>query len=252
MHPSRLMALLRKGLLIALCACLAGCIDIEQSLRIRQDVFTYEAIVRIDARLVAMSQSGSRLDCEKFALDQGAPAKGLKISSTEKNDGTNLICHLTIQGPVSAAVLADFPAKMEFKPRSDDHPIFGKDGAMGFTIEKIGRNRFRLTSTMALSNARTSGRGGSASDRMGEQVAAMMLGGRHLRWTVESEQVFSSNGQIAAKAHEVKWEAPLASAMKAPQTFTAEFSLPLSWPIRTWYSILDFFDRLRGRVLSQP
>lgn len=247
MPHSRLVAMFRKGLLIALCTCLAGCLDIEQSLRIRHDVFTYEAIVRIDARLVAMSQAGSKLDCEKFTLDQSAAAKGLLISSTEKNDGTNLICHLTIQGPVSAAVFADFPAKMEFKPRSDDHPIFGKDGAMGFTVEKIGRNRFRLTSKMALSNARTPGSGGSPSDRMGEQFAAMMLGGRQLRWTVESEQVFSSNGQIAANAQVVKWETPLASAMKAPQIFTAEFSLPLSWPMKIWYSILDFFDRLRGR-----
>lgn len=238
---------LRWVVAAALCLSLAGCFDIEQSLRVKQDTFTYEAIVRIDARLVAMSQGGSKLDCEKFALAQADRPSSLKVSAIEKSDGTNLICHLTIQGPVSAAAFADFPSRMDFKPRSDEHPIFGKDGAMGFTIEKLGRNRFRITSKMVISTAKNAGAAGSQADRLGEQFAVMMLGGRQLRWTIESEQIFSSNGQISAKANEVKWEVPLASAMKTPQTFTAEFSLPLSWPLKTWYAILDFFDRLLGR-----
>ncbi|MFM8546798.1 MAG: hypothetical protein ACKODB_04175 [Betaproteobacteria bacterium] len=240
-----------SGLRVAFCAALvlllSGCFDIEQSLRIRQDTFTYEAIVRIDARLVAMAQAGSKLDCEKFALTQAERSPAVKVTFSEKNDGTNLVCHLTIQGPVSAAAFADFPARMEFKPRSDDHPVFGKDGGMGFTIEKLGRNRFRLTSRMMLSSSKSSGSSSSQSERLGEQFAAMMMGGRQLRWAIEAEQILSSNGQISAKGSEVKWEAPLASAIKSPQTFTAEFSLPLSWPLRTWYRFLDFLDGLRGR-----
>mgnify|MGYP003343287135 CR=1 FL=1 len=116
---------------------LSGCFDIEQSLRVRGDTFTYEAFVRIDARLVAMAEGKDKINCEKFKITQPPGALQVKIRSSEKNDGTNLVCQLAIEGPVSAAALADFPAKLELAPRSDDHPVFGKNGGMGFASDAL-------------------------------------------------------------------------------------------------------------------
>jgi hypothetical protein len=238
---------LRLLIALVVCASVSGCFDIEQSLRIRGDRFTYETVVRIDARLVAMSDSSSKLNCEKLALSQTERSSSIKITSKESNDGANLVCQLSIEGPITAAALADFPARLELSPRSEDHPIFGKNGAMAFTVEKIARNRYRLTSSMSLADKRPEGGARSSSERLGEQFAMMLMSGRNLRWTVESEKIFSSNGQIAATSQEVKWEAPVATAIRTPQTFTAEFSIPLPWYLRFWYGILDSLDRLMGK-----
>lgn len=214
----------RLACVAALMLSLTGCFDVEQQLAVDQTRFSYNAVLRVDAKLAAMAAQRGRGDfCDEFIPLAAKIPEQVVLSKTQAIEGGNQVCRVTLQGPTLA-----------FEAINSKQ---GK-GIGDMAIERIDERTLKLTNVL----------------RMDERLAQdpkmlnMLLAGRLMKWSITAPRIIDSNGTISADGQRVDWAVPVAALFSEPQTFEAVFEYDPPRIAQLLRSALRLLDSVLDRV----
>ena len=237
---------------LAIAFLMTGCFDIQQSVTLTNKTIEYTRVVRIDSKLVEMTNKGEsgKISCADF-IDQ-PQQESVTLELTEKNDSTNLICSGKYSTPYSKEGFISISKALTGK--TDTNSSTGSNtpskrnfkDSFGTNIEDLGRGKYRFVQTFALKQDHNT----SATDKenpfteVGEKFFQLVFAGRTLNWTFTAPEILDTNGKISPDRKSANWEVSVLDATKKQQEFSVEFRAPLPWYLDYWYKFLDFIDSL--------
>lgn len=208
----------------ALLLMLSGCFDVDQQLSVDQTRFSYNAVLRVDAKLAAMAAQRGKGDfCDEFIPLSAKIPEQVVLSKTQSIEGGNQVCRVTLQGPTLA-----------FEAISSKQ---GK-GIGDMAIERIDERTLKLTNVL----------------RMDERLAQdpkmldMLLAGRLMKWSITAPRILDSNGTISADGKRVDWAVPVSALFAEPQTFEAVFEYDPPRIAQVLRSALRLLDSVLERI----
>jgi hypothetical protein len=204
----------RWTLLASLFACLvtAGCFEMKQDIKFNSDG-TVDATVRIaiDAALVAM---GNRSD-NSFCMNDLGKNDGITGTSTATTEGGDMICTITISGPMDRVV--EVLSETTLNEKSEQ--------TQGFSLSRDGDAYIVHIELPPPDQTAEEG-----DSQMAKAMQAMMLAkmsGRALAWTVTAPEIIETSGKISDDGTVATYSRPVADAFTStePTRFEVKFSL---------------------------
>jgi uncharacterized protein YecT (DUF1311 family) len=209
-----LKSILRLSAALLMTTTLVACFDVDQKVSVDKGEMNYQAEIRVDAKLAALTDKKDGL-CGNLSQG-GSPAIKLEIS--EAVAGGNVVCTLSARGPIDQFA--------NFASGDQDNSLL--------KVSRAADGAWRIDSSFDLKDK-------AGANPMMEGMMQAMLAGRNLSWTVSVPKVLETNGQLSQDGKTVSWTAPLASAYKAKQSFYVVFKAE-----RPWYAfLLDLIDAIK-------
>ena len=209
-----LKSILRLSAALLMTTTLVACFDVDQKVSVDKGEMNYQAEIRIDAKLAALTDKKDGL-CGNLS-EGGSPSIKLQIS--EAVAGGNVVCTLSARGPIDQ--FADFAS--------------GDQDNSLLKVSRAAEGAWRIDSSFDMKDK-------AGANPMMEGMMQAMLAGRNLSWTVSVPKVLETNGQLSQDGKTVSWTAPLAAAYKAKQSFYVVFKAE-----RPWYAfLLDLIDAIK-------
>lgn len=183
-----------KHFLLLLSSLLAsGCFDLNQKLEVSDDgIAHYRFELITNKQMVNMADININ-DCTDIKYIKYTMPDSLSVTVDITEDETNIICTVTIDGPIQ-----DFPKS-----------TFGYgEKAVGFlfyvSITKGGN--FRLMSELPQGDKSDLFK---TSETMSYELLKAMTAGRAIRWYVSAPNIISTNGILDNERKSAHWEIPL-------------------------------------------
>ena len=209
-----LKSILRLSAALLMTTTLVACFDVDQKVSVDKGEMNYQAEIRIDAKLAALTDKKDGL-CGN--LSQGG-SPSIKLQISEAVAGGNVVCTLSARGPIDQ--FADFAS--------------GDQDNSLLKVSRAAEGAWRIDSSFDMKDK-------AGANPMMEGMMQAMLAGRNLSWTVSVPKVLETNGQLSQDGKTVSWTAPLAAAYKAKQSFYVVFKAE-----RPWYAfLLDLIDAIK-------
>ena len=209
-----LKSILRLSAALLMTTTLVACFDVDQKVSVDKGEMNYQAEIRIDAKLAALTDKKDGL-CGN--LSQGG-SPSIKLQISEAVAGGNVVCTLSARGPIDQ--FADFAS--------------GDQDNSLLKVSRAAEGAWRIDSSFDMKDK-------TGANPMMEGMMQAMLAGRNLSWTVSVPKVLETNGQLSQDGKTVSWTAPLAAAYKAKQSFYVVFKAE-----RPWYAfLLDLIDAIK-------
>ena len=209
-----LKSILRLSAALLMTTTLVACFDVDQKVSVDKGEMNYQAEIRIDAKLAALTDKKDGL-CGN--LSQGG-SPSIKLQISEAVAGGNVVCTLSARGPIDQ--FADFAS--------------GDQDNSLLKVSRAAEGAWRIDSSFDMKDK-------AGANPMMEGMMQAMLAGRNLSWTVSVPKVLETNGQLSQDGKTVSWAAPLAAAYKAKQSFYVVFKAE-----RPWYAfLLDLIDAIK-------
>ena len=200
------------GAALAACLLASGCFDMKQDFRFNSDE-TAEVTFRIaiDAALIALAQQGTE---KPFCTDEMIARDGITGTAKSTTEGADVVCTLTISGPIAKVVDAASNAKLNENAKGKQAIALTRDGeAYVLQIDLPPPDD-----------------GKAADNPMAKTMQAMMLAkmsGKTLAWTVTAPSIIETSGTLSDDGRVASYSRPLAEAFtsREPTRFSVRFSL---------------------------
>jgi hypothetical protein len=208
MRPARI------ALLAALSLGLAGCFDIDQTLKVgNANEAMFEVRAAVPASTIAAAQQVPGLAGRPFCADKEAAEKlGLQVTVETTAEGPNQICIMQARG--SLAQIAKVAADKSYLPK--DAPA-SAGTALTYLLEPAGTDLWRLTVVLTPPPELTAL---SGSDEITKAAQAMIFGataGKGITWAVEAAEIVDSTGTVDAQKLRAEYEVPLDELLSKPK-----------------------------------
>lgn len=208
MRPARL------ALLAALSLGLAGCFDIDQTLKVADaNMAMFEVRAAVPASTIAAAQQVPGLEGRPFCADKDAAEKlGLQVTVETAAEGPNQVCIMQARG--SLAQIAKVAADKSYLPK--DAPA-SAGNALTYLLEPAGTDLWRLTVVLTPPPELTAL---SGVDEITKAAQTMIFGttaGKGINWAVEAAEIVDSTGTVDAQKLRAEYEIPLDELLSKPQ-----------------------------------
>jgi hypothetical protein len=206
------MRFFRPVLIAALSLALAGCFNVDQTLRVTSEsdaVFEVRAAVPTSTIEAAKQIAGGD---RPFCADKAAAEKlGLAVTVDVTTVGEDQVCVMKARGTLAA--IAKVAADKSYLPK--DAPP-GSD-ALTYTLEPAGSGLWRLTVVLVPPPQLAALSGG---DDMMKAAQAMIFGstaGKGVGWAVEASEIAESTGTVSPDKKRAEFKLPLNNLLTKPQ-----------------------------------
>lgn len=207
------MARLRTTAVLGAALLTAGCFEMKQDFRFNTDG-TADVTFRIaiDAALMALAnQQGGN---GNFCSEANVTREGVVGTAKASTEGGDMVCTLTISGPIEKVIDAALNAKLNDRAKEQQGISLTKDGetyALAIELPAIGDEP-------------------DTDNPMAKSMQAMMLAkmsGRTLSWSVMAPKIIETTGTLSDDGKVATYSRPVADAFtsKEPTRFSVRFSL---------------------------
>lgn len=192
---------------LALCAlALGGCFELTADAKFNHDgVATVAIEIGVSAQLLALAQNKEGASdpfgsCGNVQRMEEAP-KGIKLISGERGvKGDKLTCRIIVEIADPVAAAAEF--KREAK---DDDPLIIDT----FKLSRLGSNAYRLDAAIEANPAKAAPTAKPGAEAMGQAMAAAMMANHFISFSVTSDRIEKTTGEVSADGRTVTWRLPV-------------------------------------------
>lgn len=204
----------RFALIAALSLGLAGCFDIDQTLKVSNaDTAMFEVRAAVPASTIAAAQQVPGIAGRPYCADKEAAEKlGLEVTVETAAEGADQICIMQARG--SLAQIAKVAADKSYLPK--DAPTSAAT-ALTYLLEPAGTDLWRLTIVLTPPPELTAL---SGVDEITKAAQTMIFGttaGKGITWAVEAAEIVNSTGTVDAQKLRAEFEIPLTELLSDPK-----------------------------------
>jgi hypothetical protein len=204
----------RFALIAALSLGLAGCFDIDQTLKVSSEKdAVFEARAALPATTIAAAQQVSGLEGRPFCANKEATEKlGLQVTVETATEGPDQVCTMRAHG--SLAQIAQAAHDKAYLP--SDAPASAST-ALTYVLEPAGGGLWRLSVLLTPPPELTVLAGADELTRAAQSMIFGSTAGKGVSWAVEAKEIVDSTGTISPDKTRAEFKIPLDEFLAKPQ-----------------------------------